>query len=159
MALESICPFEYKNTYSIKQTGQHIIVDDYAFFIKSSNFSHRNCPDIKNGLFMEQGVLITVNTSLDETEGQSYPPVFDLTDFDPANAKLNFLALKMRNFEIQNFRTVWNELCRQAQQRLDLIWKFIRHHANLGTRAFLQRNDITAQFRGGHDYLAMQAKR
>uniref|UniRef100_A0A915KYX5 Uncharacterized protein n=1 Tax=Romanomermis culicivorax TaxID=13658 RepID=A0A915KYX5_ROMCU len=66
------------------------------------------------------------------------------TDEFSTNAKLNFLALQMRNFKIQNFQNIGNELCREAQWHMDPAWQSLQ----LDATSFLQQGDIIAQFTG-----------
>uniref|UniRef100_A0A915J6I7 Uncharacterized protein n=1 Tax=Romanomermis culicivorax TaxID=13658 RepID=A0A915J6I7_ROMCU len=149
---EKICPFELKNSYKIKISGSHMVIDDMqaAFFIMNNLFGHPNCPELKKALYTEQSIVVQFDpsnfTQNEPSKQISALYTYDSLDVDPINSKLIFLEEKIRNFELQSFKNVWNEPCCQAQCHLDLVWQLLHLDTTIGARAFLQRTDIIAEF-------------
>ncbi len=67
---------------------------------------------------------------------------------DPANFKLNYLAIELSRGSKQKFRRVWLELCNIAQRQLAIVWQLLRIDPTLGARILLKREDIHAAFIG-----------
>uniref|UniRef100_A0A915JSE7 Uncharacterized protein n=1 Tax=Romanomermis culicivorax TaxID=13658 RepID=A0A915JSE7_ROMCU len=65
---------------------------------------------------------------------------------NPVNAKLNYSAQQIKESEINNFGFMWLELCCHAQCYLDLTWQLLCFDPTLGAQAFLQRNNLIAEF-------------
>ena len=67
---------------------------------------------------------------------------------DMVNAKLNYLTEIIRNYELENFKNIWVELCEKANYDVRLTRQLTRIDATLGMRVALKREDIHASFAG-----------
>lgn len=146
----SVCQYTKTGTYTARMLGNYITIEKIqgAFTVRRRT---KFC-NLSNTYKTAQGVLVQLYNHSQPVKSLDLHLDFDLNisqlENDPVNAKLQFLFTKIQQFEMENFRSIWKELCRSADRYLQLIWQILYLDPTVGARALLKRNNIHASFAG-----------
>jgi len=143
--MKYVCPYEYKGNFTGKHWRLSVIIDDLQAALKVQK-NGVFCPETDLLKMTEQGIALKIDNSGFDFSIKT--PNKNISDFDPINSKLSYLEYKIREFENKNFKSLWYELCNNAQRFLDTVWQFLQYDPTFGARLFLRTNDIIADFAG-----------
>jgi hypothetical protein len=98
----------------------------------------------------------TTRKNGENTENFEGNPMENIVQSDNAiNTKLQFLEMELEEMNQRGFMDLWLQICRLYNRHVDIINALIKLDPTTGVRAWLGRNDITAQRRG--EVLAIRA--
>jgi len=139
-----ICPYSYKGSYLAQRNGKAFIIDQLqAAFHTSSVRNSCVAPGIE--VFISNDVVIrTENVAVNQRLKQ----VKRSENSDPINIKLNYMQFLIDKSQTDRFKQVWGEICKNTQRFLNTVNQLLLVDPTLGVRAFLQTDDVIAEFYG-----------
>ena len=145
---QDFCPFVLKGTSEAVLNEKHVLIDSLqrAFTLNMLSPSVECLPP--SVIMTDQSVALYIIDSKPHVTKPSSRLRIDavLNLRDPTNVKLQYLLEYFYMKELEGFKTIWLQLCNQAQKQLDLVWSLLAIDPTMGMRAFLDRDDIYAEF-------------
>jgi hypothetical protein len=154
--MDKFCKFIYTSTHNASVSGNYLIIDDKQmainptpYIIKRDEIPYKCLDDpllnstLLTYYYTEQpGFLIATDYAFPQEHMAAPPSWLETGNYDPVNAKLQYVMNNLKNNVYLNLHPIWDSLCRQSHNFRNLLRNLLTFDNTIAFQSLLDMENI-----------------